>query len=155
MLKDKEKFKKTFLSLFIIFLKQKKAIVSLNTYALLLLLYLAVFLVSYSFFYDSKQDSIISLNERECLNSALSFRSTIIDTIKYPNSTLIYINNYKSDNIKFNITNNTISARQELDSGLAEINISSLGISFCSDYSFTESQNTLITYNGSCVSINN
>ena len=154
MLKEKEKLN-NFFSFFFIFSKQKKGIVSLNTYALILLVYLAVFLVSYSFYYDSKQDSLIGIKQKECLNSALSFRSTIIDTIKYPNSSLIYVNNYESDNIKFNITNNTISVRQELDTGIAEINVSSLGISFCSDYSFTESQNILIAYNGSCVSITN
>ena len=154
MLKREEKLK-FFSPSFLILSKQKKAVVSLNTYALLLLLYLAIFLVSYSFYYDSKQESLISLKEKECLNSALSFRYTILDTIKYPNSTLIYVNNYESDNIKFNLTNNTISVRQELDAGLAEINVSSLGISFCSDYSFTESQNIVITYNGTCVSITN
>jgi len=155
MLKDKEKLKQINFSPYLTFLKQKKAIVSLNTYALLLLVYLAIFLASYSFFYDSKLDSLTELKQKECLNSALSFRSNLIDAIKYPNSTLIYVNNYESDNIEFNITNNTISVKQELDSGLAEKNISSFGISFCSNYSFTESQNIVISYNGSCVSISN
>lgn len=134
---------------------KRKAIVSLNTFTLLLILYLLIFIASYSFYHESKQDSELKLKELECLNSALSFRSEIIQILKYPNSTLIYINNYKNDNILIKITNTSITSKQELNFAVAEINISTLGINFCSQYNFTESENILISYNGSCVFITN
>lgn len=151
----KDTVKKTMFFSGAFFLKTKNAIVSLNTFALLIMLYLAIFITSYWFYYDSKQESIIIFKEKECLNSALTFRANVIDTIKYPNSSLIYVYPYVNDNIVFNIKNNSIGVKQDLNLDTAQVNISSLGINFCSDYNFSQSDNIVINYNGSCVLISN
>lgn len=133
----------------------RKAIVSFNTFALLLMIYLAIFMTSYYFYNNFKDDSISNLKEKECLNSALSFRSSVIDVIKYPNSSLIYVYDYTNDNMLLSVENNTIIAREDINFKMVEVNISSLGINFCSNYNFSQSDDVQINYNGSCVSILN
>lgn len=135
------------------FLKNKKTIVSLNVFVLLILLYLGIFLSSYYLYYNYKLSSESSFKQKECFNSAVSFRSQAIQVLRYPNSTLLYKNFYNSDSLIITIKTDTITAKKAIRTQDTSINISTLGMVFCSNYNFSEINNVNMNYNGSCINL--
>jgi len=136
-------------------LNSKKTIVSITTFALILVLAISLF-IGTIFLTDTLKEKVLIKNKnQEVLNSVQTFRSQLLDVISKNNSNLTYNNKYDLESIKINLENKTISGiDKSLKFEIIEINISTLGMKFCTNYSFYPVGNTSFNYNGSCISKN-
>ncbi len=118
------------------FFSFKKGVISLTTFVFLLLLLLALFAVSYGYYVNYKEDSMILNTKINNMNALLSFRSELISLASYPNSTLNYSDSYIDDGVEFTIKNGKIMASKTLSFDIVNVNVSALGLNFSSDYTF-------------------
>lgn len=131
----------------------RKGVASLATFSFILMLLILIFILSYNYYKDSKFDSDLNLKELEVLNALGSFRSQLVDITSYSNSSLNYSNVYEGDDLSIYLNSKIISGNLIYSGRLIEINISTLGPSFCSNYSFYPAFNTEFYFNGSCISV--
>ncbi|MCA9459670.1 MAG: hypothetical protein KC550_03935 [Nanoarchaeota archaeon] len=132
----------------------KKSVVSLTTYIMILFLSLLILIFSQNFYSNSKSDVILKIDEKEVLNSVLMFRESMLNLASYSDSNLTYVNNYDLPEIEIFLDDNGKKIVGKMSSGLLDVssNISSLGLSFCSNYSFSPVIITEFNFNGSCIS---
>lgn len=131
----------------------RKGNVGLITFSLILSIYLVLFLGVY-YFTTTQKDNYVSNNIKiQVANSVYSLRSNLIDLTKQRNSTLIYKNKYDMANIKVTLSSNSIYANQIQDNSYNDLNISNLGVKFCSTYNITLVTKTIFYFNGTCISI--
>lgn len=130
----------------------KKAIVSLTSYIMILFLLVLIMIFSYNFYSDYRLKALTKIEEMEVLNSALMFRESMLNVVIYSNSNLTYLNKYDLEEIQIYLDGRRIIAK--MSSGLLDVNsnISSLGVPFCSNYSFSPVLETKFNFNGTCVS---
>ena len=131
----------------------KRGVVSIATFSLIILILLIVLGFSYDYYDDSKLETHKILKEQELIYSLGSFRAELLSIVAYENSNLTYMSNLDSQEISIMLTNNSITGEQICKGQLVTTNISSLGIDFCNDYTFYPSGSTNFLFNGSCVSI--
>jgi len=131
--------------------KRKKALVGLTTYSLILILMIVLLISSISFYDTSKEDILLKNKKQEILNSILTFRSDLINIISTNNSNLTYINSYDVESIIIYLENTSIIGEDLSLNEKVKINITSLGIGFCSSYNFSSNINVTFTYNGTCI----
>ena len=134
------------------FFNSKKAIVSFNTFVLILLIALILFFASYDFYNESKISANDLIYERENVISLISFRAALISVLSYNSSNLTYENTYDSENIEIYFSNNSLRAERKTDFRIVETNITLLGINFCQAINFSPVAETKFYFNGTCVS---
>ena len=94
------------------------------------------------------------INSRIELSISINLlRSELLSLIPYVNSSVKYNSSLDSDQININLNRNFMFGSYYLDSEIVEVNISSLGVSFCSNYDYSPSSTKTFTYNGSCISM--
>ena len=135
------------------FNNSKKAIASLTADILILVLMIGLFLTTFGFYSISKDDISFKNKELEVLNSVSSFRSSLIDITLVDNSSLNYTNTYDPKSIVINLNNKSIIGLDVSLDKRIEVEISSLGILFCSNYNFSPIISNEFNFNGSCVSM--
>lgn len=138
-----------------IFFKYKKANVGVTTFSLILLI-LILLLGFVLFFSNGSKANLIEKNSRsELLNSLSSFRGEMIKLLSHNGSSINYQNNYDLNEIYFviNASENIILGYHESDSSIININISTLGFRFCTDFEYSPTVIAKFSYNGSCIDI--
>jgi len=129
--------------------KQKKAIVSLSTYTIMLSVLILILIFSFGF-YETSKTQILEINTQEqVLNSVLSFRSNILESLN-ENTTLTYQSTLDSPNIKLKIINNKIIGEIIFKENKITQTESSL-TNFCSDFEFYPTAITNFYFNGTCI----
>lgn len=129
----------------------KRGTASLATFSLILSLLFVIFVFSYLFQSELKQNIEIENKKLEQLNSALSFRSQVIQLINLnESSTITYSNLLDPSDMKLYLGNSEITAISENDI-FNSINISVFGINFCDSYNFTPKFEEEFLFNGSCI----
>jgi len=133
--------------------QNKRAIVGLSTFSLLILIFILILIGSYYFSnkYTTQDKNLIAKIELE--NSLTSFRSSLIDITVYNNSYLVYKNNYGLGSIAIYLNNTLISGVLDDGDYYAKTNISSLGLKFCSNYTISSKVMSQFYFNGSCISL--
>lgn len=133
----------------------KKAIVSLNLFVLLIVLFLVI--LSFSYFYldfiESKNSKKISTEEVTI--TALSLRSFFTDIIVFTNQTSTYHNPYESSQMAVELNSSTITVTKQTSQVTTEEEFSLYGIEFCSNYTITPVRKNTFSYNGTCIQTNN
>ena len=135
--------------------QNKRAIVGLSTFSLLIFMLILILVSTYYFSdkYTIQNRNFIAKSELD--NSLFSLRSSLIDIVSNNNSYLIYQNNYDISKIKINLNDKYISGTIDRGYSYAKTNISSLGLEFCSSYQISPKAKTKFYFNGSCISIIN
>ena len=132
-------------------IKNKKGVVVLATFAMILGFALLVLIMSYTF-YSSKQAEFNSvIDNEEVINSLISFRTSIIKMESYDNSTFIYQNILDPEGIEISLDNQTIMGKIIQNDVLIKHNISTLGLKFCEKYSFYPHIESTFKNMGSCI----
>jgi len=133
--------------------KKKNGVISIISFVLILLLIIIIFISSNNFYKNSKENIIFKNKNQEVLNSILTFRSDLINLVSKNNSNLIYLNNYDLESISIYLNNQTISGVDLSLNKRVEVNVSSLGLEFCSNYTFSPKFSSNFSYNGICISM--
>lgn len=132
---------------------KKKAVISITIFSLLIMLFCLLLAGTYSYYSDSKY-LIEEINtKQEILNSISSFRVDLLKLITQNNSNMTYSNSLDPLYIDITLKNTTISGEVLLKKNNVELNMSSLGVLFCDEYTFSPSVETIFSYNDSCVQI--
>lgn len=131
----------------------KKGVIGLSTFSLLVLLFLITFLFTYVFVQDTKAEGLKLIGEKEATYSALSLRSSLLNLLSEENTTLTYRNEFDVDNMKLTLSGSRITAFQQDEEILVNISFSNLGIPFCSIYEISPKFETTFEFNGSCISV--
>lgn len=131
----------------------RRGVVSISTFSFVILILIAILIFSYDFYTDSKDISLKQIKEQELLNSIASFRAELIQLSSNVNSTINYTNNLDSVDIVLNLNDDIISAKQEMSNEYIILNMSTLGLSFCSSANVSPSFEIVAHYNGSCIDI--
>lgn len=135
--------------------KNKKAIVTMTTFSLIILAALLVLSFSY-FYYDLSTKRALEENSKiELINSINSFRSALNSLILFDNSSLNYISNLDSDSILLVFDNGSIIGSYDLGFNIITLETSSLGIQSCLKIEFEPSFGGNFYYNGTCISLIN
>lgn len=134
-------------------MSNRKGVASLAAFSLILLLLFGVFLLAFTYYNNSKEDISEKNIELELLNTALSFRSDLIQLSYGENTSMNYTNGLDSQATLIFLNNSLITAQRTTRSSLIEVNVSSLGLDFCSEYNFTPRINTTFTFDGTCISM--
>jgi len=129
--------------------KQKKAIVSLSTYVIMLSVLILILIFSFGFYQTSKNQILEIKTQEQVLNSILSFRNNILE-ISNINTNLTYQSTLDSPNIKLKIINNTIIGELITNKLIITQTESSL-TNFCSDFEFYPTIKTQFYNNGTCI----
>ena len=131
---------------------KKKGVVSLTTFSLILVILFVLLTGSYGFYNKLNIDTQIISAKKENMIYALNLRAKLIELNYVPNSTLIYEEFFKYTNAQIDLSNNTISVYQFVGSQKVEVEISSLGVPFCSNYVVYPAETTVFSFDGSCIS---
>jgi len=132
----------------------KKCVVSISTYTIILLILVLVFIGTYSSYISNKKDSLTFKYEKDLFISLTKFRSEIINIVERNNSKIDYIDKYSINSVNISINGNKLCGMIIESDGYAKLNISTLGLPFCSNYSFYPKVLTTFIFNGSCILIN-
>ncbi len=135
------------------FKNNNKGVASLATFSFILLLLVLIFILAYSYYKDSKQSIDFTLKEAEVSNSVHMFRSEILNLVVHNGSYMSYVQKYSSNDLEIYLINKTISGNLFYSGIDLEVNISSLGIIFCSNYTIYPFTTNTLNFNGSCVSV--
>ena len=133
--------------------QNKRAIVGLTTYSLLILIFILILTGSYYFSDKYKTQDKETNAKLEIFNSLSSLRTSLIDLTSNINSSLIYENIYDLDSIIIYLNNNSINGKIEDNNIYVTGNISSMGLIFCSNYSLSPISKNNFYFNGSCISL--
>jgi len=131
--------------------KKRKGVVSITTFVFLIFIMISILAFSYSYYSTSKSDFELKIKQREVLNSVSSFRASLVDFITLNQSELNYSNDIDDIDIIILLDNQFISGSLLYDNDIANVNISSLGITFCSNYSFTPKLVAVFLNNNTCI----
>ena len=131
--------------------RNNKGVVSITAFSLIVLLMFSIFSFTYWFYYDSKFEFEVQIKKQETQNSLNSFRNEVLSLLNERNSTIEYLNIFDSEEITIYLNNKTIIGTQIYGNEFIEVNITSLGIEFCNNYSFSPRLSTSFNFNGSCL----
>lgn len=129
----------------------KKAVVSLAAFSLIILLLISILAFSYYYYNSSKSTYDKSSIKLDVLNSLSNFRDSLIYIVSTENSSLNYVDNLTYGNLQIFVDNITISGVYKSNLYYIEKNISTMGIEFCSNYSFYPNYGIIVSYNSSCI----
>lgn len=131
----------------------KKALVGLNTFALIVLLSVALVFFTYYFYIESARDykELNSLNE--CQNILLNFRSELLNLITHSNSTITYQNTLVEQNYLITIQSTQILCEHDTDFSIVSSDLTNFGIEFCEEYNFYPLQANTFHFNSTCISL--
>ena len=129
----------------------KKAIISLNLFVLLLIVFFI--LLGFTYFYKdfAVQNSKQYISKTEIFNTGLSLRSFFIQAVIYENQTIIYQDIYDSDNIFATLNNSSITLSKQTEDEFVIKKFHLYGIQFCSEYNISTKSENSFSYNGSCI----
>lgn len=130
---------------------RRKAIVSLTTFALILMVLISLFTVSYFYSENSKSKVLAQYKKEELLNAELLFRSEMLNLVTKVNSTSNYKDVFVGTDVRFSVSSNSISGVGRVNNILVNYDISTLGIVFCSSYEFVPAESTLFFFDGYCI----
>ena len=130
----------------------RRGVVSISTFPFIVLILMALFGLSYYSYLDMKENLYILNKETELINSMTSFRTQILDMSIVSGSTMDYKNSIDSYDIIFTINGSTIYSKMYYKDILIEEELSSLGVRFCSEYSFMSKAGVKLYFDGNCVS---
>ena len=131
----------------------KKSVVTTSTYILILLILILVLIGTYFFYINNKNDVIKLEYEKELFVSLSKFRFEIINIIQRENSSIIYNDKYSLNGVEILLEEDKISGLLIEKNGYATINLPTLGLIFCSNYSFYPVESSTFVFNGSCISM--
>lgn len=130
---------------------KRKAVVSLNTFALLLFLFLALFaFFFFNYISKSNQAEILILKE-ETLIQNLNFKSQIIQILSKENSSTIIPQNLNKLDYLITLENSTVIFQRDSENYFITINESLYGIKFCEKYEISYLYQNEFLFNGSCI----
>lgn len=130
----------------------KRAIVGLTTFSLLILIFISIFIGSFYFASKFKTNAEELNSKVELENSLYSLRSSLLELTFKDNSSENYSNKFDSNDVIIEIDNSTMSGIISYGNVYIEENISSMGIEFCSNYNISPTFNSDFFFNGSCIS---
>lgn len=133
--------------------KNKKAIVTLTMFSMIIISVLFILLFSYYFYDYVKENGINSQKEQEVLNSLTSFRAEILNLIPYNNSNMTYSNSLDPLDIQIYASGTSLIGTGDTGKLLVSREITTLGFNFCSNYTITPHLNTTLIHNSSCISV--
>lgn len=133
-------------------MQNKKGLVSLITFSLLIVIFIFIFSSSYYYYSTSKVESKLIVKQIDIQNVLISFRADLLNLVSHKNSTLNYTNLYVSDSFSIKLNNSKISGIDYFEENLIQKNISNLGINFCSSYTIYPVITNIFYFNGSCIS---
>lgn len=136
------------------FFLNKKAFVNISTFSLILILLIILMIFSFGFYSYSKQSLLDEKLKLEITNSVLTFRSDLLNILTKENSSINYKNIYDPQAIIISVEEKTIKGEVYFKNSYQTLNFTTLGFSFCSNYSFSPVIGKNFTFNGSCVSSN-
>ena len=131
--------------------QNKRAIVGLTTFSLLILVLILILVGVYYFSNTYKTQDKNLAAKAELDNSLYSLRSSLIDLTTQVNSTIIYQNKYDIDYIKIILNNSQIQGELVYDDIYIKSNISTMGLDFCSNYIISPIGKNTFYFNGSCI----
>jgi hypothetical protein len=132
----------------------KRAVVSITTFSLMLMILLTLFTASYFYSEISKDKVLVEYKKEELLNSMLLFRSEMLNLVTKINSTSNYQNTFDNADTKLTLSSGSISAKGIVENILVNYEISSLGLVFCSNYEFVPAQGAIFSFDGYCIRMN-
>lgn len=132
---------------------RKKAIISITTFSLYLLILFSIFVFSYNFYIDSKEDFSYLVKEEEILNCVQLLRDDLISIAKVTNSSIVHNDFSCPDNLVFVLENKNILAKFNFNDNLYESNFSLYGIGFCQNYYFIANSYVVFKNQGNCIKL--
>lgn len=133
-------------------MQKRKAVVSLTSLALLLLLFISLFFI---FYVKYETDLIKSENlilKTQTYYDMLSFRTQLVQTLSTINSTTSFDSKYDSKYILY-LSGNNIRFQKDLGKEIIDINTSFFNLNFCSQTNLSRISDYFFTYNGTCILI--
>ncbi len=125
--------------------------VSIITFSLMISLYFLIFLSSY-IYYSNEVDSFENkIHKVEVINSLYSIRSSLVELISVTNNTLNYTDYSNVGLSKFVLDSSYIYGSIYSEKEVIELNISTLGVDFCSRYIVDSNLQINFYFNGSCI----
>ena len=129
----------------------KKGIVSLNLFVLLLLLFLMLFGFSYFYKDFSQKQHIRDVSLAEITQSGLSLRSFFTRMVVFENQTHTYDFIYENEEIVAVLNSSQIRIEKQIEGENLEKSFSMFNVSFCSTYEISVVQENSFYYNGTCI----
>lgn len=130
----------------------KRAVISIPIYSLVILLFIAVFVLCYSYYTVSKATITYENQKNEIITGLSSLRGELLRTVSLKgDSASIVADPYQSYPIT--AKNVTLYSSVYSKAKKADINITMLGIPFCSAYNFSSRAIIVASYTGSCIQI--
>lgn len=128
-----------------------KAQSSLTSFALLLLVFLVLF-SSIVLYTSSEKETVLELKKNQELTLLLlDLRGELIELISLSNlSNLTYETSYVDSSIEVSLNDSGIFAEYS-DEVKVSVQVASLSLEFCSNYSFYPVSPQTFSYNGSCI----
>ena len=131
----------------------KRGTVSIPAFSFVLLILISIFIFSQDYYIYYTKEISSKKNKIEALNSIGTFRAQALETLSKPRANINYTNKLDPKPIKIILKNKTIKAEIIKNNYKTEINISTLGPSFCNNYEIVPKQNSILSYNNSCISV--
>ncbi len=132
----------------------RKGIVSFITFSLVILTLIILLLLVFYISNYYKLDYTKTISRYELDNVLFDFRESLLELIVKDNSTIIYKNELNSI-VNISLYNKSIEGYFNSGDIILNDSISSLGIDFCSNYSFIVGFETKFRFNGSCIELLN
>jgi hypothetical protein len=129
----------------------KRAVVSLATYSLILVLLVSLLVFSFYFKGVYENNSKEKTYEIDALNSASSLRNSLINLMQNENTNVTYSNPTDDTNIYLVLNDSNIIAFKETEDILVEVSVTNFGVDFCDYYEVSPLLRTTFNYNGSCI----
>lgn len=129
----------------------KKGIISLNLFVLLLFLFIII--LGFSYFYKGyiQSEHNYDIVYSEVVNSGLSLRSFFVELIIFENETMTYFFEYDDPEITIFLNDSSILVSKEFENELIEKEFNLYGISFCSSSYISPLNRNNFTFNGTCI----
>lgn len=130
------------------FSKDKRAIVSITTFIVLVSALLSLVMLSFYLYQNASEEAVSINQEKQLYNSLSDFREAIIQLNSNPNSTLEYrwVDGF---NAKIEARDHKLYAQKEF----TEVEISMLGLHFCRDYNFTTYSEAEFVVDEGCITM--
>lgn len=129
---------------------KRKAIVSLNTFVLLLFLFLLLFTLFYFNYSSKKYDSELLISQKETLIESLNFKSQLIQILSQENSSTIIKANQNKLFYDIILESNQIKFERIEQKDIIQIN-QTIYINFCANYNISYIQDNAFLFNGTCI----
>jgi hypothetical protein len=132
------------------FKNNKKGLIAFPVFIFLVIISISILIFSYFYYENQKERFLIENEKREISNEIHSFRSAIIEILRQENTTFIYNSSTNKDiYLYFDNSKQELIAETYLNNNLIIVKISSVGIPFEENFSYTPSRPAELFFNGS------